>query len=138
MKIAIKFKQLKVELIKEAIHFIDNYYLVLSSAGNIELLGFVSIKESIFNNRNNSIIEFWTGLQNLIKEYNFDSANKTAMPFLSKKANSANHLLHQVLHDYNQEVILIEQKLKKPFFSLVNKLVLKIDLLNNPLLSFEN
>jgi hypothetical protein len=105
-----------------------NYSCLLTLDQSSELSSFIQAKNNILINRNSDLIATWSTFLPVLDSLNQSLINLDKSSDLSIKLGNKIQELSEIIHLYNQEVIIFQKKQQKGLFSLFNKVFLRFDL----------
>jgi hypothetical protein len=128
LSLAQRFRAISNRLITKAINISDTGLSVLLISNNPTIQEeYLALKSNLFEKRKSTITEFWEVAHQVIDLLEKFETQIPKNSDLHIKFIRLHHELYETVHDYNLEVSEIEKRLQKPFFSIVNGLILHID-----------
>lgn len=87
----------------------------------------LAVKNLVWQSRKNSVNSMWIEFLVVFDDIKLLNSSLQTGSDLQIKVDSTLHSFYEILHSYNQEVLLIQKKEIKPFFKIINKLFLHIN-----------
>lgn len=128
LSIAQKFKQVEAKLISKSINIADmGFSILLASQSFDSQTQFLNLKKSLWTELKSDLNQTWENAHSVIDFLEKVESKIPKNSDLHLKFKRIHHELYEAVHEYNIEVSQIEIKLQKPFFRLINGLILHID-----------